>query len=178
MTTVQQGESVLTSLETERACTRFLYTEAELLDDNDYSAWLETCVSKDLLYLIPTRVTRQRSSGISEFSAKGYHVRDHYSGMRLRVNRLNTEHAYAEDPPSRTRRYVTNVRVRTLSDVEAEVKSNILVHRSQGDTANYDLIAAGRQDILRLEDGQWRLLRRVVLLNHTVLPTPNLGIVL
>ncbi|TMS52448.1 aromatic-ring-hydroxylating dioxygenase subunit beta [Mycobacterium sp. DBP42] len=177
MTTVEQSEPVRTSFETERACTDFLYAEVELLDDNDYSAWLDTCVSKDLVYLIPTRTTRQRASGISEFSTKGYHVRDSYAGMRLRVNRLATEHAYAEDPPSRTRRFVTNIRVRAVSDTEAEVNSNILVHRSQGDTADYDLIAAGRRDVLRIEEGQWRLLRRVVLLNHTILPTPNLGIV-
>lgn len=176
--TVEQAVSTPTGVDVETACTQFLYAEAELLDDNDYSAWFETCVSNELVYLIPTRVTRQRASAVSEFSQNGYHVKDSYGGMRLRISRLKTEHAYAEDPPSRTRRFVTNVRVRALSDTEAEVKSNLLVHRSQGDTAAYDLLAAGRQDVLRLEDGQWRLLRRVVLLNHTILPTPNLGILL
>lgn len=176
--TVEQAESIHTTVDVERACTQFLYAEAELLDDGDHAAWLETCVSNDLLYVIPTRVTRQRASDLSEFSDTGHHVKDRYAGMRLRVNRLLTEHAYAEDPPSRTRRYVTNVRVRALSETEAEVKSNLLVHRSQGDTAAYDLVSAGRRDVLRLEGGQWRLLRRVVLLNHTILPTPNLGIIL
>ena len=53
-----------------------------------------------------------------------------------------------------------------------------MLYRSQGDTAHHDLLVAERQDVLRLEDGDWRLLRRVVLLDHTILGTPNLGVFL
>jgi 3-phenylpropionate/cinnamic acid dioxygenase small subunit len=105
-------------------------------------------------------------------------MKDTYRSIGIRVNRLLTEHAWAEDPPSRTRRLVSNVRVRELSPGEAEVKSYLMLHRSQWDTTGYDLLVAERQDVLRLELGQWRLLRRLVLLNHTVLGTPNLGIFL
>lgn len=171
-----QNQESLSSIVLEQACTRFLYLEAELLDANDYSGWLERCLSKDIEYVIPTRTTRQR--GAPEFSPSGFHVKDRYAGLRMRVDRLLTEHAWAEDPPSRTKRYVTNVRVRDLSGNEAEVKSNLLVHRSQWDTPSHDLLAAGREDVLRLEDGEWRLLRRVVFLNHTIIPTANLGIFL
>ena len=67
--------------------------------------------------------------------------------------------------------------MRERSADEAEVKSYLMLYRSQGDTADYDLLVAERQDVLRME-GEWRLLQRLVLLDHTVLGTPNLGIFL
>ena len=51
-------------------------------------------------------------------------MKDTYASMRLRVDRLQTEHAWAEDPPSRTRRVVTNIRVRELGP--GEVTVNVL----------------------------------------------------
>ena len=175
---VEQIDPSSVSANPERACARFLFREAELLDGNDFTGWFETCLSKDLEYLIPIRTTRERHSGIPEFSEVGFHMKETHTSMEVRVSRLLTEHAWAEDPPSRTRRLVTNVRVRELSPDEAEVKSYLMLYRSQGDTAHHDLLVAERQDVLRLEGGDWRLLRRVVLLDHTILGTPNLGVFL
>ncbi|MGX1163655.1 3-phenylpropionate/cinnamic acid dioxygenase small subunit [Arthrobacter sp. SLBN-100] len=165
-----------TDLHKEFSCAQFLFLEAELLDNNDYSGWFERCISTDIEYVIPIRLTRQR--GVSEFSTNGFHVNDRYRGIKLRVDRMRTEHAWAEDPPSRTKRFVTNIRVAEIDGNEVTVKSNLLVHRSQWDTHKYDLLAAGREDRLRLESGQWRLVQRTVYLNHTILPTANLGIIL
>ncbi|MFD5537366.1 aromatic-ring-hydroxylating dioxygenase subunit beta [Streptomyces sp. NPDC127079] len=176
--TVEQTRTVLVAAELERACVQFLYREAELLDEADYTGWFDTCLSEDLEYLIPIRTTRERSSGVSEFSRQAYHMKDTYASLRLRVDRLLTEHAWAEDPPSRTRRVVTNVRVRELGPDEVEVKSYLTLHRSQWDTVDYDLLVAERQDVLRSEADEWRLRRREVLLNHTILGTANLGIFL
>lgn len=178
LTVSDQTDQGVCGAETERACTRFLIREAELLDENRYSEWFAACVSEDLWYRVPIRTTRERASGISEFSEEGFHMNETHATMKVRVDRLATEHAWAEDPPSRTRRLVTNVRVRELSAEEVEVKSYLTVYRSQWDTVTYDLIVADRHDRLRLEAGQWRLARRVVLLNHTVLGTPNLGLFL
>lgn len=167
----------MTSAELERACAQFLFREAELLDGNDFTGWFETCLSKDLTYRIPIRTTRARHSGISEFSEIGFHMNETHASMQVRVNRLLTENAWAEDPPSRTRRLVSNVRVRERSANEAEVKSHLMLYRSQGDTTDYDLLVAERQDVLRRE-GEWRLLQRLILLDHTILGTPNLGVFL
>lgn len=175
---VDRIDSASSSLELERACTQFLFREAELLDGRQYSEWLETCLCKDLEYLVPIRVTREQAEGLSDFSQNGFHIKDTYASMELRVERLLTEHAWAEDPPSRTERLVTNVRVREQSAEEAQVRSNLMLYRSQGDTINYDLIVGERQDILRLEDGEWRLRRRLVLLKPTILGTANLGVFL
>jgi 3-phenylpropionate/cinnamic acid dioxygenase small subunit len=176
--TVEQTDTAPAGAELERTCAQFLYREAELLDNTDYSGWLETCLSEELDYRVPIRVTRSRPSGVSEFSGTGFHMKDNYPSMRTRVNRLLTEHAWAEDPPSRTRRVVTNIRVRESGPGEVEVKSYLTLYRSQGDTADYDLIVGERQDVLGLEADGWRLRRRLVLLNHTILGTANLGVFL
>lgn len=176
--TVEQASTPLAGAELERSCAQFLYREAELLDEADYTGWIDTCVSQELEYLIPIRTTRERASGISEFSREAFHMRDTYASMRVRVDRLATEHAWAEDPPSRTRRLVTNIRVRELEPGEVEVRSYLMLHRSQWDTTDHDLLVAERHDILRAEAGDWRLRRREVRLNHTILGTPNLGIFL
>jgi 3-phenylpropionate/cinnamic acid dioxygenase small subunit len=179
MTVEQTNTSTpLVSAELERSCAQFLYREAELLDGADFGGWFDTCLSEDLEYLIPIRTTRERAAGISEFSREAFHMKDTYQSMRARVDRLRTEHAWAEDPPSRTRRVVSNVRVRELGPDEVEVKSYLMLHRSQWDTADYDLLVAERQDVLRSEAGEWRLRRREVLLNHTILGTANLGVFL
>jgi 3-phenylpropionate/cinnamic acid dioxygenase small subunit len=173
-----QTSTPVDGAELERECAQFLYREAELLDGADYAGWMNTCLSADLEYLIPVRTTRERAAGVSEFSREAFHMKDTYASMCVRVNRLLTEHAWAEDPPSRTRRVVTNVRVRELGPGEAEVKSYLMLYRSQWDTADYDLLVAERQDVLRSDEGGWRLRRRNVLLNHTILGTANLGVFL
>lgn len=178
MTIEQTQLSTLCSADFERSCVQFLYREAELLDDNDYEGWLQQCLSESLDYRIPVRTTRERASSTSEFSPAAFHQKDNHGSMRMRVNRLLTEHAFAEDPASRTRRIVTNIRVSELAPDQADVRSYLTVYRSQGLTTHYDLIVGGRHDILHRQDGQWRLQRRLILLNHTILPTPNLGIFL
>ena len=168
----------LTDLQVEREVTQFLYLEAEYLDETRYLDWYNTFLSSDLEYVVPTRTTRERKPGGSEFHDVSHHWRDTHGSMLVRVNRLLTDHAWAEDPASRTKRVVTNIRVQELGPGEVFARSYLTLYRSQWDTTGYDLIMAERQDNLRKEDGQWRLTRRRVLLAHTVLGTPNLGVFL
>jgi 3-phenylpropionate/cinnamic acid dioxygenase small subunit len=96
-----------------------------------------------------------------------------------RVMRLSGKSAWAEDPPSRTRRLVTNVRVeRGDKPDEYKVRSYLLVTRSRFNFDEYDLISAERHDVLRQVDGVFKLARREILLDQAVLGTPNLAIFL
>jgi 3-phenylpropionate/cinnamic acid dioxygenase small subunit len=158
-------------------CAAFLYREAELLDANRFPEWIEL-LTEDLEYEVPIRLTRERTARDREFSPTGYHMLETRGSLQLRVNRLLTEHAWAEDPPSRTTRLVTNVRLAALDGESASVNSNLLLYRSQGDGVDYDLIAGARRDVLRRVDGDWKLARRRVLLAHTTLGTANLGVFL
>ena len=177
--TVFETDQSLVDIAHERACAQFLYREAELLDDRHYREWLDTCLSESLEYLIPVRTARESTSGASEFSSTSFHMRDSHAHIKVRIDRLEGEHAWAEDPPSRTRRLVTNIRVRNLPNDETEVRSNLMLYRSQMiSVSDHVLLVGERQDVLHWEAGGLRLRRRVVLLDHTTLSTANLGVFL
>jgi 3-phenylpropionate/cinnamic acid dioxygenase small subunit len=101
---------------------------------------------------------------------------DDHESMQRRVRRLRSEFAFAEDPPSRTRRLVGNVRVRDDGDAFA-VRSNLLLFRARLDGPSV-LLSGERRDRLRPVDGELRLACRIVLLDHTVLPMENLAVFL
>lgn len=158
-------------------CRDFLVQEAEYLDERRFREWL-TCLAPDLEYRIPIRVTCQGQVYEEEFSTEGFLMRDTFASMSMRVERLYTANAFAEDPPSRTMRMVSNIRAVPAGDDEAQVRSNFLCYRSTGDRIEYDLLAGQRRDVLRHVDGRWLLARRTVLLAHTTVPTANLGLFL
>jgi 3-phenylpropionate/cinnamic acid dioxygenase small subunit len=160
----------------ERA-TAFLFDEAEYLDDNRLDRWLEL-LHPDLDYEIPVRVTRERSAGAG-FVTGAYHMKETYASLQQRVARLSGDFAWAEDPPSRTRRIVGNVRaIPDGPSGELAVKSNTLLFRSRYDLVDYQLLAYERVDRVVVTDGILRLLRRRVHLDHTTLPIHNLAVFL
>ena len=134
--------------------------------------------TEDAEYLMPVRVNRERSGG-EGFDWNSNYFEETRGSLELRVRRLETEYAWAEDPPSRTRHFVTNIRVAPgEEDDEVAVRSNLLLYRSRGSDPHQDIISAERKDVLRKEDDQWKLKRRVILLDHTVLLTHNLSVFL
>ena len=155
----------------------FLMEEAELLDNGHLREWLERCTD-DIRYEVPVRVTRERSSGRG-LSRDMAHWTDDWTALEMRVLRQETEYAWAEDPPSRTRHFVTNLRLSAgEGEDEVAVRSNVLLFRSRGDSPNHDLISGERHDVVRRVDGRWKLARRTVILDHSTLPTHNLPIIL
>src|SRR6266849_2685661 len=160
-----------------RSCEAFLYREAELLDNGELHAWFGL-LTTDIDYRVPVRVTRERAAGASPFSTRAFHLLEDWGSLQARVKRFDTDFAWSEDPPSRTRRFVSNVRVQAGEhDGEVQVKSNLLIYRARGDNPA-DLICGERHDTLRRADREWRLARRLVLLDHTSLPTETLAIFL
>nr|BBH92152.1 hypothetical biphenyl dioxygenase beta subunit [Thermogemmatispora argillosa] len=155
----------------------FLYREAELLDERQYNEWL-ALLSEDVQYELPQRVTRERSQGEGILDGTGHFLENQWT-LRKRIERLATEYAWAEDPPSRTRHFVTNIRVAPGEQQdEYLVRSNVLVYRTRGDDPTYDVLSAERSDVLRRVDGSLRLARRRVLLDHSIVLTRNLAIFL
>jgi len=156
-------------------CESFLFHEAELLDDNRVREWFGL-LTDDLAYEMPIRMTRERQKG-GGFSERAFHMLEDHGSMKTRVDRLDSEYAWAEDPPSRTRRFVTNVRVDEGERAdEFEVRSNLLVYRGRYDAPAHQLISCERRDTLRRVDGALMLARRVVLLDQTTVATHNLAI--
>lgn len=159
----------------ERRAGAFLYNEALLLDHYKYREWLGV-LSTDVSYQAPIRTSREAAHAPG-YSDVGYHFDETWGRLEQRVRRLETEYAWAEDPPSRTRRFVTNVLVDpTSSRQEVHVSSYILVARARLEDVFSHYISAERRDVLRDEGDGYRLLSRLILFDHTIIPTPNLGI--
>lgn len=153
---------------------QFLVEEAHLLDQQDYARWLEL-LTEDIRYLMPVRVTTARDAPFDSLERMSHLDEDLYS-LRKRVARFATEHAWTEDPPSRTRHHVSNVRVFAHDNEHFRAESAVLVFRSRGDDRTADFVSAGRRDVLRrVRPGEYRLRSRTVQLDESVLRTQNLA---
>jgi 3-phenylpropionate/cinnamic acid dioxygenase small subunit len=160
-----------------RAVRDFLLLEAELLDDRRFKDWLGL-LTEDIDYRMPVRVTRGRTEGAG-FAPDAFHFIENKFRLQMRIERLDTGAAWAEEPPSRTRHFVTNVRVSPgETPGEVRVKSNLLLYRTRGNNPNHDLLAGERQDVLRDEHGGWKLARRTILLDQATVATHNLSVFL
>jgi 3-phenylpropionate/cinnamic acid dioxygenase small subunit len=153
----------------------FLYHEAELLDEGRFEEWL-ALLADDVRYGMPVRLTRERGGGPDRSDQMQFFWEDRTT-LELRVRRLRTEFAWAEDPPSRTRHFVCNVRVRAgPGPQEVEARSAVLLYRSRGDALEAELISGERRDVLRRTPQGWRLARREVVVDQAALAVRNLAV--
>jgi 3-phenylpropionate/cinnamic acid dioxygenase small subunit len=153
----------------------FLYTESELLDKDRLTEWLEM-LGDDLSYRMPVRVTLERGDGPG-FSESTYFDDDKML-LGMRVTRIVTsQNAHAEMPATRSRRFVTNVRVETLGD-DVLARSSVLLLRSRWDNKWFEFLSARRNDVLRRVDGQLKLASREILIDQAVVESPNLSVFL
>lgn len=156
---------------------QLLVEEAHLFDTQQYERWLEM-LSEDIRYLMPVQVTAAKNAGYDELAGMSHFDEDLYS-LTKRVERFGTQHAWAEDPPSRLRHYVTNVRTfQTAAPDELYVESYELVFRSRGDVRTAEIVSAAREDRFRRQEERWRLVQRVIHVDESVLRTQNLAIFL
>jgi 3-phenylpropionate/cinnamic acid dioxygenase small subunit len=159
------------------AAHHFLVEEAAVLDAGDWAAWL-ALLTDDIRYVMPVRVTTVRDTGYDERSDMAHFDEDRYA-IAKRVQRLLTDHAWTEDPPSRTRHLVTNVRTfaGTAPDT-LRAESSVLLFRSRGDDREAEYVCALRRDVLRVADGGLLLARRDIAVEESVLRTQNLAVFL
>jgi len=153
----------------------FLVAEAEMLDHRRFEDWLALWTD-DASYFVPVRVSRKMPApdvvdDIGLFD-------DNKRSLTLRVRRLGTDVAWAEDPPSFTRRFVSNFRIQPEEDGEVRVSDYLLLYRSRGDGGRYDLISGEREHVLRTDDDGFRIASRRVVVDQASLGTKNLGVFL
>jgi 3-phenylpropionate/cinnamic acid dioxygenase small subunit len=162
---------------------QFLVDEAYLLDAQRYDAWLDT-LTDDVRYVMPVRVTTARGAGFDTSPGMAHFDEDKYS-LCQRVARFATEHAWTEDPPSRLRHFITNVRAFECDDpndgAHLLVESAELLFRSRGDVNESALVSCGREDLLRWSDESkqtLQLARRKIIADESVLRMQNLAVFL
>ncbi|WP_068183138.1 3-phenylpropionate/cinnamic acid dioxygenase subunit beta [Mycobacterium sp. UM_CSW] len=156
---------------------QFLVDEAYLLDAQRYDAWLDT-LTDDVRYVMPVRVTTARGAGFDTSPGMAHFDEDKYS-LSQRAARFATEHAWTEDPPSRLRHFITNVRAfEGDDDTHLVVESAELLFRSRGDVNESALVSCGREDLLRWCGDRWKLARRNIFVDESVLRMQNLAVFL
>jgi 3-phenylpropionate/cinnamic acid dioxygenase small subunit len=172
-----------------RAVERFLYREARLLDERRFDEWL-ALLADDIRYWVATRSNRypRRSKAIAILAPDRY-VEDDMpragelaildetrATLAMRVERLDTGMAWAEDPPSRTRHLISNIEVfEGDRSKELTALSNFIVYRTRAETEQ-DFYVGARRDVLRPIDGGFKLAERKVVLDQNVLLAKNVSV--
>jgi 3-phenylpropionate/cinnamic acid dioxygenase small subunit len=163
-----------------RKVEEFLFWEAELLDERRLREWLEL-FTDDTRYWMPIRRNSlERSSDLGEELSKpgeGYYFNDTKESLKIRVERVYSKQAWAEIPPSRTRRLISNIRVKKDDGIAIETDSNFLVYRTRMEN-DQDFFVGTRKDILRRVSDDLKIARRTIILDQAVLAAKNISIFL
>jgi p-cumate 2,3-dioxygenase subunit beta len=115
---VQQVETM-----TRQTIEDFLYEEAALLDEWRLDEWLEL-LTEDATYEVPSTDTPDGDPKTTLSI-----IADDITRIRSRVKQLLGKSAWAENPPSRTRRLISNVRIRGVEGESILVTANFAVYR-------------------------------------------------
>jgi len=169
------GLTIAERMELQFEIEQFYYEEAATLDERRYSEWLEL-LTDDIHYWMPIRRTRLMEETDQEFTAPGAMALfdDNKDLLEKRVMKFGVEVSWAENPPSRTRHIVTNVRVLEISGDEMSIEANIHLYRTRLDSEETSWIGR-RLDVLRRVDGSLRIAKRHIFLEQTVLLSTNLS---
>jgi 3-phenylpropionate/cinnamic acid dioxygenase small subunit len=174
--TTEMGQSAVTrnhrvSTELQHEVEQFFYREAELLDDGKFREWLDL-VAEDIEYTVGTRPTVDPFSPDSVPPSLAFE--DNKESLTWRVKRSETGMAWAEEPPSRTRYLITNVRINDGGE-RLTVRTNFVLYRNRLETSEHFLVGS-REDILRRgSEGELLIARRAVTLDQNVILSNNLS---
>ena len=152
---------------------QFLYREAALLDDRRFADWL-ALIADDIHYWMPIRRTVTVENLKLEYaSADGMaYFDDDKADLRMRVEKLQSNSAWSENPPSRTRHFVSNVRILEVTETEIALEAAIHLYRSRLND-KIDNWIGKRRDRLRRVDGDFRIFERHIFLDQTVVLSTN-----
>jgi 3-phenylpropionate/cinnamic acid dioxygenase small subunit len=159
----------------------FLHAEADLLDERRYTEWLDL-LADDFTYSMPLRLNVPYSDAETGTETRsGTDIcwfDESKETVELRVRQLLTGVHWAEEPVSRVSHLVTNIRIDEVDGEEVRLASKFLVYRNRVSDET-DILVGRRRDTLRRDPGiGWKVVRRHLLLDQTVLLAKNLSIFL
>ncbi len=154
---------------------RFMHREAALLDRRDFTTWLGL-LTDDIAYRVSAQVARESEAGPEYYAI----IDEDAESLGLRVSQLaNPRLTRAENPPSLTRRFVSNLEAMHAAPPGSfAVATNLLVHRAPARAQETGLYVGERRDVLRRARGELFLAERHVRLDQTVLQEGSLSMLL
>lgn len=147
------------------------FNEAALLDEWRLEEWLEL-LTADAIYEIPPTDVPEGDSRSTLFI-----IADDALRIRSRVKQLLGKSAWAENPHSRTRRVIANVRVLGAEGDNILVTANFIVHRMRYESVDTFI---GRYDYKLVRDGNSLKIqeRRAILDNEALRPHGKISFIL
>jgi 3-phenylpropionate/cinnamic acid dioxygenase small subunit len=145
---------------------RFLYREAGLLDRRDYAGWL-ALLAQDIRYRVTAGVARDADAKPMSYAI----VDEDLSGLKSRIDQIsNPRLTRAENPPSMTRRVVSNIEAyHSQKQNEFDVASYLLAYRNRSSAPEGGFYVAMRCDTLRRGASGWQLSSRSAHLDQTMI---------
>jgi 3-phenylpropionate/cinnamic acid dioxygenase small subunit len=153
----------------------FLWNEADLLDDHHYEEWLDL-LTDDVSYWMPIRrnvATREIDTELTEEGPDLSWSTDDKDTLEKRVAQIRTGQHWADEPRSRITHMVSNIRVLSREGNEVRVKCRFLFYRNRHSDEQSTFIGK-RIDTLRRVDGAWKIARREIYLDESVLLYKNI----
>lgn len=168
VTTSEVSADVLLSIQA------FLARECLALDERRFREWLDM-FAEDARYEVPVRVTREKGAEW-ELSPRSRIFDDDKKTLDVRIRRLETDFAWSEQPPSRTRHHLSNILVTESGEPGMYLaRSNCLIYRSRGDRTAYDILSAQRRDVIRRDGPGWLFVHRWAALDQSTVGANNLS---
>jgi 3-phenylpropionate/cinnamic acid dioxygenase small subunit len=152
------------STEDRMAIEQLLYREAHLLDEHRFKEWLDL-LTDDVEYLMPLTEHVQ-----GKVAPAGHPIiKDDKATLMARVAKDDTGFSHVEIPVSMTCHMIGNVLIEEEVDGEVQVKSSFIVRQAR--KLRDEAWWVGRRDdrVRRVDEG-WRISRRTIHLDATVLP--------
>ena len=122
----------------QREVERFLYRQAEILDDKRWNTWLEL-FTEDGKYWMPVGESQTTGEGQPSIFYEDLDL------MRVRIKRVNHPRAWSQKPPHKTSHVVSNVVVESI-----DPKTGDVVVRSKFYMSEF------RRDVVRHFAGKYR----------------------
>lgn len=146
-----------------RAVEQLLYHEAQLLDSGRFHDWL-ALMAPDLRYWAPVRANLPRNRESEGESNRLPLFDETKASLRLRISRLDTGLAWVDTPPTRTRRFISNVTVEPEAGEVVSVRSNFMLFRSR--SFNEEWLVVGCREDKWSRSVDWQLRERKIILDH------------
>ena len=152
----------------------FLYNEADLLDDHRYEDWLDL-FTEDARYFMPMRRNVSSEEMEMENTAERHEMSWFDEGkatLIMRVKQIRTGVHWAEEPFSRVSHLVCNIRILDSSPDEVKIKSRFIVYRNRM-VDEESLFVGKRFDTLRRDGDSWKIARREIVMDQSVMLSKN-----
>ena len=148
-----------------------------MLDERRHDEWL-ALLAEDIRYWMPMRRNVKYGDTTREFTRETEDINwfdeDKFT-LQQRVRQIETGVHWAEEPLSRTTHMVSNVTIAEAGTGHGEIQVDLrfLLYRNRLESET-DIFVGKRKDTLRRSGTGWKIARRWIVLDQSVLMAKNL----